>query len=130
MTDFQGLFKNYSSGNAIVWKNEAYTYGFILNRINYWRNKLEAITSDNVVGLESDFSPETIAILFILIEKNNIIVPLDITHSNKNEKKITIAQLDVLIKVKSETEIEIIYLVNNETKNDLYNIIKWIYILY
>jgi hypothetical protein len=67
MTDFQGLFKNYSSSNAIVWKNEAYTYDFILNRINYWRNKLEAIASDNIVGLESDFSPETIAILFILI---------------------------------------------------------------
>ena len=31
MTDFQGLFQNYSSSNAIVWKNEAYTYGFILN---------------------------------------------------------------------------------------------------
>jgi len=124
MTDFQGLFKNYSSSNAIVWKNEAYTYSFILNRINYWRNKLESIASDNIVGLESDFSPETIAILFILIEKNNIIVPLDITHSNKNEKKINIAQLDVLIKVKSETEIEIIYLVNNEPKNNLYNIIK------
>jgi acyl-CoA synthetase (AMP-forming)/AMP-acid ligase II len=124
MTDFQGLFKNYSSSNAIVWKNEAYTYDFILNRINYWRNKLEAIASDNIVGLESDFSPETIAILFILIEKNNIIVPLDITHSNKNEKKISIAQIDVLIKVKSETEIEIIYLDNNEPKNDLYNIIK------
>ena len=124
MTDFQGLFQNYSSSNAIVWKNEAFTYAFILNRMNYWRNKLESIASDNIVGLESDFSPETIAILFILIEKNNIIVPLDITHSNKNEKKINIAQLDVLIKVKSETEIEIIDLVNNEPKNSLYNIIK------
>ena len=124
MTDFQGLFQNYSSSNAIVWKNEAFTYAFILNRMNYWRNKLESIASDNIVGLESDFSPETIAILFILIEKNNIIVPLDITHSNKNEKKINIAQLDVLIKVKSENDIEIIYLVNNEPKNSLYNIIK------
>ena len=124
MTDFQGLFQNYSSSNAIVWKNEAFTYAFILNRMNYWRNKLESIAADNIVGLESDFSPETIAILFILIEKNNIIVPLDITHSNKNEKKINIAQLDVLIKVKSENDIEIIYLVNNEPKNSLYNIIK------
>ena len=84
MTDFQAVFKKYSSSNAIVWKNEAYTYSFILNRINYWRNKLDFIDSDKIVGLESDFSPETIAILFILIEKKNIIIPLDINHSSKN----------------------------------------------
>lgn len=124
MTDFQALFKNYSSSNAIVWKNKSYTYSFILDRINYWRNKLDFIASNKVIGLESDFSPETIAILFTLIEKNNIIVPLDITHSGKNERKIDIAQIDILIKVRSETEIEFNYLGNNECKSDLYKILK------
>ena len=124
MTDFQALFKNYSSSNAIVWKNKSYTYSFILDRINYWRNKLDIIASNKVIGLESDFSPETIAILFTLIEKNNIIVPLDITHSGKNERKIEIAQIDILIKVRSETEIEFKNLDNNESKSDLYNTLK------
>ena len=124
MIDFQTLFNDYSPNSALVWKGNSYTYEFILNRINFWRNKLASITCGKIVGLESDFSPETIAILFVLIGKNSIVLPLDISHSNKNAKKIDVSQIDILIKVKSEHDIEIISLVNLAPKNELYSIVK------
>ena len=75
-------FELYNDKTAIVWRKVSYTYSQLLSRINHWRRALKDIYPGTIVGLESDFSPETIAILFTLIEKNTIVVPLDINHSN------------------------------------------------
>jgi len=105
---FLDNFELYNDKTAIVWHKVSYTYSQLLSRINHWRGTLKDISPGTIVGLESDFSPETIAILFILIEKNTIVVPLDISHSNKNGKKIEIAQLDFLIQIFNDNEINII----------------------
>ena len=115
---FLDNFELYNNKTAIVWRKVSYTYSQLLSRINHWRGALKDISPGTIVGLESDFSPETIAILFTLIEKNTIVVPLDINHSNKNAKKIEIAQLDFLIKIFSDDEINIIKIspiVNDKT---------------
>lgn len=87
MLDFKNTFIQYSKQNAFVWKDEVFTYEYIFNRIEYWDNKLDFVSSGHIIGLESDFSPETIAILITLIKKKSIIVPLDISNRVKNEKK-------------------------------------------
>ena len=100
-------FKNYQNQTALIWHNKSYSYSDLIDRIQKWQTKLNDLKKEDIVGLESDFSPETIAILFVLIEKSVVVVPLDITHSSKNDKKIEIAQLDYLIKVNSEENINI-----------------------
>ena len=122
---FLDIFGLYDDQAALIWHNTSYTYSQLLSRINHWRVALKDFSQGTIIGLESDFSPETIAILFTLIEKNVIVVPLDINHSDKNLKKIVIAQLDYLIKVIREDEIDIKK--NSPTadeKNDLYKTIK------
>ena len=119
-----GAFKDYSDSIAVVWKDKQYTYSHILARVDHWTIKLHDIAPGSIVGLESDFSPETIAILFALIQLNQIIVPLDIHHSEKNQKKNGVAQLDYFIKVNTETDISITNLPSSDAKNALYNIIK------
>ena len=122
---FLDNFETYDGRNALIWHNTSYTYSQLLVRINHWRVALKDFTQGSIVGLESDFSPETIAILFTLIEKNVIVVPLDINHSNKNQKKNEIAQLDYLIKVIKEDEINITKISPAcDDKNDLYNAIQ------
>jgi hypothetical protein len=91
---FLERFKEYGENTAMIWHDSSYSYSNLLERITNWRPKLKDIPSGSIVGLESDFSPETIAILFVLIESNTIVVPLDINHSSKNTKKLEIAQLD------------------------------------
>ena len=118
---FLNNFKIYNSKSAIIWHNESYTYSIILEKIEYWHFKLKEITEGSVVGLESDFSPETIAILFTLISKNTIIVPLDNSQSEKNTKKIEIAQLDYLIKIDNLENVEILHIEKVENKNLLYD---------
>lgn len=122
---FLDNFEVYNGQTALIWHNTNYTYSQLLTRIKHWRITLKDFSQGTIVGLESDFSPETIAILFTLIEKNVIVVPLDINHSNKNSKKIEIAQLDYLIKVIKEDEITITKItaaVND--KNNLYKTIQ------
>ena len=117
-------FTSYDKKIAIIWRDESFSYSYILERINYWIHKLEKIPKGSIVGLESDFTPETISILFSLIEKQVIIVPLDINHSSKNIKKIGIAQLDFLIKINNEVEIELLDFHQYHPKNNLYSEIK------
>jgi long-chain acyl-CoA synthetase len=122
---FLDNFKQYNCQTALIWRDNCYTYLQILKRIEHWRVVLKDIAIGSIVGLESDFSPETIAILFALIERNVIVVPLDVNHSNKNSKKIETAQLDFLIKIIKEEEINIIKIsLSSNTRNDLYKTIQ------
>lgn len=122
---FLDNFEEYNGQTALIWHGVSYSYSQLLTKINYWRPKISDFKSGTIVGLESDFSPETIAILFALIEKNVIVVPLDINHSNKNAKKIEIAQLDFLIKIKSEEDISITNISDTAAeKNNLYKTIQ------
>ena len=118
---FLNNFKIYNTKAAIIWHNKSYAYSEILEKIEYWQFKLNVISEATVVGLESDFSPETIAILFTLINKNAIIVPLDNSQSQKNTKKIEIAQLDYLIKIDHLENVEILHYEKVESKNLLYD---------
>jgi len=121
MLYFLNNFKIYNSKAAVIWRNEIYTYSEILEKIEYWEFKLNEISDGAVVGLESDFSPETIAILFTLISKNAIIVPLDNSQSEKNIKKIEIAEIDCLIKIDHFENVKIFNYNNKKNKNSLYD---------
>jgi long-chain acyl-CoA synthetase len=122
---FLDNFELYNGQTALIWHSKTYTYSQLLSRINHWRIALKDFSQGAIVGLESDFSPETIAILFTLVEKKVIVVPLDINHSNKNSKKNEIAQLDYSIKVIREDEINITKISPTvDEKNDLYKTIQ------
>jgi len=124
IANFIADFKSYDEKLAIIWKDNSYSYSYILNRIDYWRNKLTFIESGDIVGIEGDFSPEAIAILFVLIERNAILAPLDINHTNKNEKKYDIAQLQLIIRIKNEDDIEFIQREKIHELHDFYKLLK------
>ncbi len=120
MTEFIQLFNEYKKESALIWKHQEYSYQYILDRISFWKTRLNYLENGSIVGIESDFTPETIAILFVLIERRLIIVPLDIKNSDKNEKKRAIAQIDYLIQVDSDSDIKIQTVENTEQKNELF----------
>ena len=66
---FLDNFKILNHKAAVIWRNQRYTYSEILEKIECCQSKFIEIPEGAVVGLESDFSPETIAILFTLIYK-------------------------------------------------------------
>lgn len=116
LTDFE-IFGNKI---AVIWRNTSFSYTHILARINYWRDNLNFIKSAAVVGLEGDFSLESIAILFVLIEKNAIVVPLDINHQTKNANKYEIAQIEILLRIINEDNIEFVKFEDEYVSNEFY----------
>ena len=116
--------KEFAERTALIWNGQYFRYCDILNSIIHWRQKLSVISEGSVVALESDFSPETIAILLVLIERNIIIVPFDIHLSKKNEEKTTIAQPNFFIKVINEKEINITDLERSEQQHELYKTVR------
>ena len=113
-------FKEYNDQTAIIWKGESISYNHILERIYYWENELKKYEKNNIFGLEGDFSPESISILFALIQNNNLIAPFDINLKDKNQKKYEIAQLDYLIRVNADESITIDQYTSPKSKNELY----------
>jgi long-chain acyl-CoA synthetase len=120
---FQQEFASQGERTAIIWRDQPYTYKHILERIDHWRSKLSFLEAGTIVGLEGDFYPESIAILFVLIERNIIVVPLDINQQKKNETKYQIANIEVLIRFKTESDIEILQLSSKPEKHALYQLL-------
>lgn len=121
---FISNLQQYDAATALIWEGQSFTYHQILEKIAYWRKQLDGIHSGDIVILESDFSPQTIAILLVLIEWNAIVVPLDKHHKAKNMDKTTIAQPDYFISVIDEDNVEITNVRKDEPKNELYKIIQ------
>lgn len=111
---------DYGEAKAIVHRDTIYTYNELVERIAFWDDKLSAVSSSNVIGVESDFSLDSIALILSLIKRNFIIVPLDIKQGLKNAEKYAIAGIDYLVKIELTGEIGVEPLSDAAPKNEFY----------
>ena len=119
------IFKKNANCNALIWRDKTYKYNCLLKKIIYWKKYLKEkkIQPGFVIGLEGDFSPNTIAILLCLIDMNCIIVPFDYSQRTKNQKKYKLAKLKYLITI--DTNDCVNFKEYNETSHyDYYNILR------
>jgi long-chain acyl-CoA synthetase len=86
---------------AIVWQDQRFTYGQLLEAIAYWQDKLKAerVLSGEVVALEGNYSLNACALLLALIKQNNIIVPITSTASAHREEYVDTAEVTVVIRL-------------------------------
>ncbi len=92
----------YGYAKAIVHNDKVFTYNDIVERIRFWDHEFIDIQGNQVVGIEGDFSLDSIALIFSLIKRNFIIAPLEIKQRDKNKEKYSIAELDYLVKLEDE----------------------------
>ena len=112
--------KEYGDVKAIIYKDTVYTYNDLTEKILYWDKALANILAPNVIGIESDFSIDSIALLFSLIKRSFIIVPLDIKQGDKNVQKHTIAEINYLIRIELTGGISVRQLSTKEPENEFY----------
>jgi len=119
------IFKKNANCNALIWRDKTYKYNCLLKKIIYWKKYLKEkkIQPGFVIGLEGDFSPNTITILLCLIDMNCIIVPFDYSQRTKNQKKYKLAKLKDLITIDANDCVN--FKEYNETSHyDYYNILR------
>jgi long-chain acyl-CoA synthetase len=94
---------------AVIWKDQTFSYTWLLDALQRWRTVLKdnAMATGTVVSLESDFSPNSIALLLALIEHQCIIVPLTTSVEAKKPEFRQIAEVEVAIAVSAEDNISI-----------------------
>jgi len=114
------VFSEHKNDDAIIWREKTFQYQWMLERIAYWREELDnnRIKNGEVVILEADFSPNSIALFLSLIEKKCILVPLTASVSQKKDEFIKIAQGERIISINAEDNV-IIKKLTNIVKHDL-----------
>ena len=119
------LFDEFKSRIAIIWENESYSYGSLIDNIEKSQIQIDAlkINSGTVVALEGDFFPNSIALLLALIEKACIVVPL-VSNLNKNENKLfDIAQVEFVFRVNENDGITT-ETISQGSDNNIYKVIR------
>jgi len=87
--------------DAIVWRDQYWKYGWLLDRVREWQARIqaEAIAPGSVVLLDADFSPNSVALWLALVEYGCIIVPLTSSVAAKKAEFTQISQGEVAIEL-------------------------------
>ena len=115
------VFGENRNRQAIVWNDNIYEYGWLLDRVRYWQTRLksECVKPGTVVILEADFSPNSVSLFLALIEARCILVPLTSTVESNKPEFIDIAQGEISIAIDAEDDVRISALPNT-ANHDLY----------
>ncbi|MDX6696314.1 MAG: long-chain acyl-CoA synthetase [Blastocatellia bacterium] len=115
------VFKERSRAEAIIWKEQAYTYDWLLNQFAYWQRRiaLEKLPAGAVVILEADFSPQAIALFLALAAHGCVLVPLTESVKTKRADFINIAQGEIAITIDSD-DVAVIQSLQRTARHPLY----------
>jgi long-chain acyl-CoA synthetase len=94
---------------AVIFNNEIYTYNWLYERTYYYYDALnkQGIKSGHVVVLQTDYSPESLAIFLALIHLSAIVMPLTNVHIEKQKEYEQIVNPEFIISVDSHQQVNI-----------------------
>lgn len=94
---------------AIVWRDASVSYDWLLDAVDRWQGRLEQapVEPGAVVSLEADFSPNAVALLLALIERECVVVPLTTSVQAQKPEFRRIAEVEVIISVGADDDVRI-----------------------
>jgi len=100
------VFRENAGAEAIIWKDQSFSYGELLARTDHWRSYLQKndVTSGMVAAIDADFSPNAIALMLALIETGCVVVPLTASVAAKKSDFMKIAEVAVSLEMKATDE--------------------------
>ncbi len=99
-------FATDSAADAIVWRDQAYSYAWLSSRVAHWRQELAAwnVPAAAVVAIEADFSPNAVALFLALIERGTILVPLTSSLAAQRGELLDTAEVEWIIHVDAQDQ--------------------------
>ncbi|MEN6451846.1 MAG: fatty acid--CoA ligase family protein [Thermoguttaceae bacterium] len=84
---------------ALIWRENSYTYGELLDRVDAWRRLLQqhGVKPGECVALHGGFSPGTATLLLALIAERNIALPLTTAVQAERDKALEITAASWLV---------------------------------
>jgi len=98
------IFRSNAQEDALVWRDQRVDYGWLLDAFVKWQQRLdeEQLPLNSVVSVEADFSPQVVALLLALIERNCIIVPLTSSVEQHKPEFREIAQVEAIVEIDAQ----------------------------
>jgi long-chain acyl-CoA synthetase len=105
------VFRENAGSEAVIWHDQSFHYGSLLDRTNHWRSYLRKnrIAAGTITAVEADFSPNAIALMLALIESGCITVPLTSSVATKKTEFMAIAGVEVLLELDARDEAHLTY---------------------
>jgi len=99
-------FEKCDTRDALIWYDQAFTYAWLAKATQGWIDRLKTggVQPSAVVSVESDFSPDSVAVILALIEMGCCVVPLSRTLGPKAEKFKEVAQVEWAIELQAREE--------------------------
>ena len=118
------IFSHNSNKPSIIWNDSFYNYKWLTDAIKKWSELFKniKIEAGKVIGIQGDFSPNSISLLLSLIDNSNIIVPLTDTSKN-NSKRLELSQTELLITINQNDEFSIENF-NRKSNHKYYSLLK------
>jgi len=87
-------WRTYTNDDAIIWNDQPYSYGWLLDRVVFWKEKIavEQVARGTVTILDGDFSPDAVALFVALASHGCILVPITGPTNQKTARIMNIAQ--------------------------------------
>jgi acyl-CoA synthetase (AMP-forming)/AMP-acid ligase II len=119
------VFRESAQQNAIIWKDQVFSYKWLKERVLYWQEQIQAreVPLGSVVILEADFSPNAVALFLALIEARCILVPLTRSVEMKKKEFIEIAQGEIKFTI-DDFDVTTISVLENKASHPLYEKIR------
>ncbi len=101
------VFRDNSAKQALIWRDQAYAYEWLATRVEDWLSELpkQGIASGQVVMIEADFSPNSVALFLALTEMGCILVPLTKSVAAKKDEFIDTAMGERLISIDDDDQV-------------------------
>ncbi len=119
-------FKKYEDREAIVYNENIFTYGMLMEEIGKAKEyiKQEKVREYEAVAIIGDYSFQAIAMFYALVENKNTIVPITTKIEKEIESRIYEGYVDKIIRI-----IDSKYMIEEAKnkrleKHDLFNILK------
>jgi acyl-CoA synthetase (AMP-forming)/AMP-acid ligase II len=98
---FRQRFLENSSSDAMIWHDQPFSYEWLARAVQFWRQRIDAldIHPQTVCALESDFSPNSIALFLALVDRGAVIVPLTQAAGLKRDELFSIAEVEVALQL-------------------------------
>ncbi len=102
-------FRESADKDAIVWRDKVYKYEWLLNKYHYFKEQIEKeqVEQGTVCIVESDFTPNSVALMLALFNHNCVFVPLTKSVASKREEFIEVSQGEKLFHINENDEVEI-----------------------
>jgi acyl-CoA synthetase (AMP-forming)/AMP-acid ligase II len=117
--------RNFSDRSAIIWNNRTFSFSDMLSRVERLKCQFgnNQLTPGMVVAVVGDFSPNTIAILFLLICEKCITVPLSKIGTPDIATAIKAVGAQLIISISDDDKVTIQW-TNNSLAHIYYDMIQ------